>query len=130
MSRDLLEYRAETWPNYIGLMEQPHEPELLPARQVRISDNERNVVIDQLQRATGEGRLTLVEFEDRARQVYAAQFSADLAPITSDLPVAEQVSVIRVDQKPKRRWLVSIMGGNDRTGSWDPGDGVIALTVM
>ena len=74
--------------------------------------------------------MSLVEFEDRARQVYASQFSADLAPITADLPPAEPTTTARTDVAPRRRWLISIMGGNDRTGSWDPGDQSIALTIM
>ena len=105
------------------------QPEHLPATQVRISDDDRHVVIDQLQNATGAGRLTLLEFEDRARQVYAARFSSDLEPITADLP-AVRTETIAEAGKLRRRWFVSVAGGNERSGSWDPGDRSMAITLM
>jgi hypothetical protein len=54
---------------------------------MRLSDADRNLVVDQLNQAVGEGRLTLAEFEDRLRGVLAARTREDMAPFTADLPV-------------------------------------------
>jgi hypothetical protein len=55
---------------------------------MRVSDAERNLVVEQLNQAVGEGRLTLTEFEDRVQGVLAARTHDDLAPFVADLPVA------------------------------------------
>jgi hypothetical protein len=99
----------------------------LPERQMRIADTDRDLVIDQLQQATSEGRITIDEFQERARAVYDAQFASDLVPITADLPAT---TIAATPTKSRTRWLVSIMGGDERSGTWDPGDQSIALTVM
>lgn len=56
--------------------------------QMRASDDDRQRVVDDLQRHTTEGRLTLDEFTERLRVVYAARTLDDLAEITRDLPTA------------------------------------------
>jgi hypothetical protein len=62
--------------------------ELTPRPEIRVSDAERNVVVEQLNQAVGEGRLTLAEFEDRVQGVLAARTRDDIAPFTADLPAA------------------------------------------
>jgi hypothetical protein len=54
---------------------------------MRVSDAERNLVVEQLNQAVGEGRLTLAEFEDRVQGVLEARTHDDLAPFIADLPV-------------------------------------------
>jgi hypothetical protein len=53
---------------------------------VRASDEDRQRVIDSLQRHTAAGRLTLDEFSERVGAVVAARTLQDLAATTSDLP--------------------------------------------
>lgn len=53
---------------------------------MRASDDDRQRVVDDLQRHTAAGRLTLDEFSERAGLVYAARTLADLAAVTRDLP--------------------------------------------
>jgi hypothetical protein len=53
---------------------------------VRIGNVERDQVVEQLNTALSEGRLELVEYDDRIRQVYAAKTAGELVPITADLP--------------------------------------------
>lgn len=53
---------------------------------LRASDDDRRRVIATLQRHTTAGRLTLDEFSERVRGVYAATTFADLTMLTRDLP--------------------------------------------
>jgi hypothetical protein len=59
---------------------EPQQPEL------RVGNPEREAVIAQLGAALSDGRLDLVEYDDRVRQVYAARTASELAPVTADLP--------------------------------------------
>lgn len=63
--------------------------ELVPRPDVRVSDAERNRVVELLNQAVGEGRLTLDEFEDRVGGVLAARTRAELVPFTADLPASD-----------------------------------------
>ncbi|MBC8090527.1 MAG: DUF1707 and DUF2154 domain-containing protein [Pseudonocardia sp.] len=56
---------------------------------IRVGDTERRAVDDLLQRAHGEGRVTLTEYEERAAGVWAARTQADLDALTADLPPAD-----------------------------------------
>jgi len=53
---------------------------------LRVSDAERSEVQDRLRRAHDEGRLDLVEFDERVRTLWAARTRGDLARVTADLP--------------------------------------------
>jgi Domain of unknown function (DUF1707) len=58
--------------------------------RMRISDADRNGVIDRLQRATAEGRLDLNELDDRIASALAARTWSDVDPLVDDLPVAAE----------------------------------------
>lgn len=51
----------------------------------RVSDAEREQVVQLLNKAMVEGRITLAEFDERSAEAYAARFRSDFLPITSDL---------------------------------------------
>jgi hypothetical protein len=53
---------------------------------MRISDRERAAAAEQLRLALGEGRLDLVEYDDRLARAFAAVTYADLEPLFADLP--------------------------------------------
>ncbi|MDD7938009.1 DUF1707 domain-containing protein [Actinomycetospora lutea] len=55
-------------------------------RDVRASDAERDLVVERLQRAVGNGRLTLAEFDERVAAAYAATTRGELSELTKDLP--------------------------------------------
>jgi N-acyl-D-aspartate/D-glutamate deacylase len=55
-------------------------------REVRASDAEREAVVEQLQRALTQGRLTVSEFEERVQVAYAARTLGALSDLTRDLP--------------------------------------------
>ncbi|HEY8523572.1 MAG TPA: DUF1707 domain-containing protein [Acidimicrobiales bacterium] len=109
----------------------------------RIGDAERQQVIDVLRRATGEGRLTLDEFAERAGEVFAARTRGELDRVVDDLPpgirppaagtraatgtstgAATPTPTYRPaspgDSAPARgrRRFVAIMGGSRPRGRW------------
>lgn len=53
--------------------------------KLRIGDSDRELVSRLLKAAIDEGRLTLVEYDDRLQKVYDAKTVGDLTPITNDL---------------------------------------------
>jgi hypothetical protein len=54
---------------------------------VRVSDAERQAVVDVLREQTTAGRLTLAEFEERLDEVYRSKIDADLRDALRELPV-------------------------------------------
>lgn len=54
--------------------------------KLRISNADRDKAIQQLQAALDEGRIDLVEFDERAKTAYAAKTNAELDLIFDDLP--------------------------------------------
>jgi Domain of unknown function (DUF1707) len=55
-------------------------------RNHRASDAERQAVARRLERALRDGRLTIVEFDERTQAAYAARTRGELDDITEDLP--------------------------------------------
>lgn len=54
--------------------------------RIRAGHVDREDVVGRLNEAFGEGRLDLVELEDRVGAAYAARYLSDLSPLTADLP--------------------------------------------
>jgi hypothetical protein len=54
--------------------------------ELRVSDAEREQVVDRLRAAAGEGRLQVEELEQRIDAAYAARTRGDLATLERDLP--------------------------------------------
>jgi hypothetical protein len=102
--------------------EQPHLPAL------RVSDAEREHVVQRLRHAAGEGRLTVEELAERIDTAYEAQTVPELTVLTADLPEpAPGAAVAPAGAKPPARWLFSIMGGGDRRGRWRVGERLRAV---
>ena len=55
-------------------------------RDVRASDAERQAVVRRLELALRDGRLTIVEFDERAHAAYAARTRGELDDLVEDLP--------------------------------------------
>jgi hypothetical protein len=77
---------------------QPNPGQPNPGDHLRVSDAERQQVVDALSRHTGEGRLSIDEFEDRSTQALAARTRADLGGVLADLPALPDVD------GPATRW--------------------------
>jgi hypothetical protein len=104
---------------------------------VRASDLEREETVQRLSLATGEGRLTLEELSTRVDAAYRAVTRAELEPLVSDLPIAAAPARPAAAAgapvpagKPRRRWIVSIMGEHHRKGRWRLGGRTTVVTVM
>jgi hypothetical protein len=57
-----------------------------PTPGIRISDADRQTVVDVLKKASSEGRITLAEYDERVTAAYAAKYQADFEPLLVDLP--------------------------------------------
>jgi hypothetical protein len=70
------------WSEQAGRSDRPprHDGDL------RVSDADRQAVIDELRQHTGDGRLTLEEFEERVDEVLRARTWAELDTATRELP--------------------------------------------
>ena len=58
----------------------------MPEPALRASDDDRDAILQALERHTAEGRLSLDEFEQRSTAALAAVTLDDLAALTADLP--------------------------------------------
>lgn len=77
---------------------------------LRISDAERERAVRTLGEHHAVGRLTYDEFVERMDRAYEARTHEELDVLTADLPEAAAAQA----QPRKRRWLVSVMGVNER----------------
>ena len=117
-------------------MSEPTAPGDLPGGHLRVSDVDRQAVVDRLSKATGEGLLNLEEFADAAGAAYAAVTRAELDAVTRDLhlPVllppptmpppqarpatAAAPAAVPVAGGEPTDWVVSVMSGERRRGRY------------
>jgi class 3 adenylate cyclase len=104
---------------------EPPEPQpgSAPGPPLRISDAERERVVDVLKTGCEEGRLTLDEFSERVAATYAARTEADLGVVVADLPAAtaDRMPASTTGAVPARRatrWTVGIMSGAKHRGRY------------
>lgn len=98
----------EPWGTPGGREHRPPAGE--PSR--RIGDQDREHAAELLQRACGEGRLTLEEFSERVGAVWAAETAGELAAATSD--IAQPVVGATVSSGTH----VAVLGDQRRVGRW------------
>ena len=84
------------------------EPLRAPAADIRVSDAERDEVVQQLSRHTGDGRLTFDEFEERVGEAYAAKTRRELDATLRSLPRTPARTPRRTDGADRLRPLVRI----------------------
>jgi hypothetical protein len=111
----------------------PDRPGPLPA--LRASDIERDRAAEQLRNAAGEGRLTVDELDERLTRCYAAKTVRELAELTVDVVVSghDPASTSTPVVKPGPGGtgsVVSIMGGNDRSGRFRVAQRLNVISVM
>ncbi len=68
--------------------------------RVRASDAEREEFAQIVREATGDGRLSLDEGDERLAQVYAAKYRDELRPLVADLPAGAQPEPSRRGGRP------------------------------
>jgi uncharacterized protein DUF1707/2TM domain-containing protein len=107
--------------------EGPPEPDATAPRAEatvghRVSDAEREAVADRLRAAAGEGRLDADELDERLTAAYGARTSAELAPLTADLPAPPAPAPARVpvtrDEHVRRRLAAFITANLICIGIW------------
>ncbi|MEV6815820.1 DUF1707 domain-containing protein [Micromonospora sp. NPDC051296] len=100
--------------------------------RLRVSDREREEVVELLGQAAAEGRLTLDEYTERAGAAHASVTRGELAKVTRDLPNAPSRPPARsagaVALPPER--LVAIFGSDVRKGAWLVPESVEARAVF
>jgi hypothetical protein len=96
--------------------------------ELRVSDAEREAVVERLREASVEGRLTLAELTERTEAAYLAVTYGELAQVTADLPGAGPSPSPGLSTVPpprpvqqqgqKRKWFVAVLGDTKRRGKW------------
>jgi hypothetical protein len=117
---------------------QPHDD----ADRIRVSDSEREQIVELLGQAAVEGRLTLDEYAERATSAHAARTRGELAKLTDDLPVvrprtttgmpgtALAGSALSGTVEPAPERLVAIFGNESRKGHWPVPERLEARSVF
>jgi Domain of unknown function (DUF1707) len=82
--------------------------------QIRVSDADRERLVEELHEHTVAGRLTAEEYEERLEAVYAARTRADLDALRADLPVSTVAARLALVERKShlRRRLVQEAGGS------------------
>jgi hypothetical protein len=88
--------------------------EMADPGQIRVSDAERERLVEELHEHTVTGRLTTEELDERLGAVYAARTRSELEVLRADLPistVAAQQALVERKSRLRRR-LVQEAGGS------------------
>lgn len=101
-------------------------PDDASAPSLRVSDAERDAVVELLKNRTADGTLTLDEFAQRVEGALTARTRADLERAQKDLPTAPMPDSRRATTST----VLSIMAGAGRKGRWRCGERVVAVAVM
>lgn len=112
---------------------------------LRVSDRERERIVELLGQATAEGRLTLDEYTDRVTEAYQAKTRGELARLTQDLPTtagpggppasgtrrpAFPAPLGAPPPPPPAEKMIVIFGDETRTGRWLVPERVAAWSVF
>jgi hypothetical protein len=112
-------------------------PEHANHRQMRVSDADRDRAAEVLREATGQGRITFGELEERLGRAYAAKTYADLEEVTRDLPAPGVTAPppgggasARIGGTPGSTFSLAIMSGTRRAGPWVVPPTYLAFALM
>ncbi|MEY2475318.1 MAG: eukaryotic-like serine/threonine-protein kinase [Actinomycetota bacterium] len=100
---------------------------------VRISDDDRQRMVEVLRSHCTDGRLTLDEFSDRVGLAFEAKTRADLELVVADLPAVSSQPVARVSEGSRRKPVgsaIAILSGHRQTGVWRPNETIGAFAMM
>lgn len=103
----------------------------------RASDAERDTAAKHLQDAFADGQITMAEFDERSRALYAATYADELPGLVEDLsPVkrpdreASPSHALVTGESGGSAFTLSVMGGSERTGQWLVAPMHTSLTLM
>jgi hypothetical protein len=96
-----------------------------PARRVRASDQEREETVQVLHGALGEGRLDLLEAENRVAAAYRATYRDELPLLVEDLPPSGGAEAAMLSGREAPTWRVVWIAlvWRARAAWWDGPDG-------
>jgi Domain of unknown function (DUF1707) len=96
-----------------------------PSGPVRVSDADRERVVELLRGHTADGRLDAGELEERLERAYAARYGSELQAVLAELP-AEPEPPRRSVQRPRPHIapfvlvlaVAALIGAGALTGAW------------
>jgi hypothetical protein len=101
---------------------QPVEPQAAPAPvpELRVSDRDREAVLQILQAAFAEGRLNDDEFDERMRGALTSRTSGELDKLTADLPAttAAPATTPATGGRPPGKLAMAYKSSVRRGGRW------------
>ncbi|MFY1703105.1 DUF1707 SHOCT-like domain-containing protein [Micromonospora sp. WMMA1923] len=97
--------------------------------RLRVSDREREEVVQLLGQAAAEGRLTLDEYADRVGEAHASLTRGELTRVTRNLPDAPGRAVARPTDAAAER-LLAVFGNEVRKGVWAVPERIEARAVF
>src|SRR3954452_8227409 len=103
-------------------------PDEAASTSLRVSDADRDAVIELLKERTADGTLTLDEFAQRVDGARTARTRADLEVVRRDL--AGTSSTPAPARRSPTHTVLSIMAGAGKKGRWRCGDRGVAVAVM
>ncbi|CAL9297894.1 DUF1707 SHOCT-like domain-containing protein [Streptomyces sp. SudanB182_2057] len=89
-----------------------------PGRDVLVSEEERERVVERVRDAVADGRLPLDELDGRLDRIYAARTHGELRAAGSGLPVPGPRDAPVVDDAPASGFALGVFGGFRRDGGW------------
>ena len=104
--------------------------------EIRLSDADRDAVVQQLSAAMAEGRVDVTEFEQRSRAAYAARIPSELSELTADLPPRAPMpappdpSAKAPSIPPSTRWAISIFGDRRIEPARRKGERTVAVSIF
>jgi len=96
---------------------------------LRVSDAQRDAVIEQLKERTADGTLTLDEFTGRVERALSARTRGDLRTATEGLGDVAAISA-STRRVPSHHTVLAVMSGSHTKGRWRCGRHVTAVAVM
>jgi class 3 adenylate cyclase len=94
---------------------------------LRVSDADRDAVVELLKERTADGTLTLNEFAERIDSALTAQTREALDAVTADLAGTRRAPEHRSSPTTS---VIAVMAGAGRKGRWRCGKRVVAVAVM
>ena len=103
----------------------------------RASDAERDTAAKHLQDAFADGQISMAEFDERSRALYAATYADELPGLVEDLSPAKRPDLevapshaLVTGESGGSAFTLSVMGGSERTGQWLMAPTHTSLTLM
>ena len=103
----------------------------------RASDAERDTAAKHLQDAFADGQITMAEFDERSRALYAATYADELPALVEDLSPVKHADrevcpprALVTGERGGSAFTLSVMGGSERTGQWLMAPTHTSLTLM